>query len=170
MAVDTTRVAARPRSLREVHGEWTVFAPLDTESLHHEASCTISQVQLDEETRKRLLVIELRPRKGRVTGSLLLPSGLMREPGVVLQFEESEPGPARQIQTALPNGVLVDLDFDEAMTVLLMSSHRLHVMATADTGEEVNFSIPLSGFSSALARARHHQACSHSIKKDRRFP
>lgn len=170
MSVDTTRVVIRPRSLRELHGEWTVFAPLDTESLHHEASCTISQLQLDEETRKHLLVIELRPKKGRVSGALLLPSGLMQEPGIVLQFEDSEPAPARQIKTALPHGILVDLDFDEAMTVLLMSSRRLNVMGTADTGEEVNFSIPLDGFASALTRARHHQACLHSIKKDRLFP
>jgi invasion protein IalB len=161
MAVDTMQVATRPRSSRVVHGEWTVFAPLDTETLHHEASCTISQVQLDEETRKRLLVIELCPRKGRVTGSLLLPSGLMQEPGVVLQFEESEPAAARQFQTVLPRGCLVDLDFDEAMTVQLMSSRRLHVMAIADTGEGVHFSIPLDGFASALARARHYQASLH---------
>ncbi|MFJ6327306.1 MULTISPECIES: invasion associated locus B family protein [unclassified Rhizobium] len=170
MAADTTRLAPRSPSLREVHGEWTVFAPLDTTDLRHEALCTISQVQLDEETRKRLLVIELRPRKGRVTGSLLLPSGLMHEPGVVLQFEESEPALIRQFQTESPNGALIDLVFDEALTVLLMSSRRLHVMATAETGEEVNFSISLNGFASALARARHHQDCLHSTKKDRFLP
>jgi len=156
MVVDTTRLAARSPALREIHGEWIVFAPSIRAGLHDATACTISQVQLDGETRKRLLVIELRPEKGRVTGSLLLPPGLMHEPGVVLQFEESEPAPARQFQTTSSNGTLVDLAFDEAMTVLLMSCRRLHVLATAETGEEVNFSIPLNGFASALARARHH--------------
>lgn len=145
MVIDTTRVAAHPRCLREMHDEPAVFTPLDADSADHETSCTISRVQLDEETRKRLLVIELHPGKGRVTGSLLLPSGLMREPGVPLRFEENAHATARQIQTASPNGALVELDFDEATTMPLMSSRRLHVTATADTGEDANFSIPLGG-------------------------
>lgn len=153
MTADKSRRANGVNSLREIHGDWTLSAAIRAACLESDGSCVISHVQLDSETRKRLLVIELRANKGRVTGALLLPSGLLNERGVVLQFEESAPGSARQLH-AESKGCLVDLDFDEPIIKKLTCSRCLHVIAAAETGEEVNFRIPLNGFASALARAR----------------
>ena len=149
----TSRENAGAIRLREVHGDWTLTTTPQPARVLDDACSIISQVQLDEETRRRLLVIELRPGRERVAGALLLPSGLSQDQGVVLQFEESAPS-SRQALIVQSKGYLVDLDFDEATVAKLTSSRCLHVTAGTDTGDEINFSIPLNGFASALARAR----------------
>jgi invasion protein IalB len=98
-------------------------------------------------------VIELRPIRGRIAGALLLPAGLSRKQGVVLQFEESAPGSSQRFLAQF-KGCLVDLDLDETTVEKLASSRYLHITAEAERGGEVNFAIPLNGLANALARAR----------------
>lgn len=85
-------------------------------------------------------------------GTLLLPAGLSRTQGVMLQFEESAPGLRRRLLAQF-KGCLVDLDLDEATVAKLASSRCLHITAKAEAGGEVNFAIPLNGLATALTRA-----------------
>ena len=136
-------------SLRETHGAWVVSC------VQQEAkNCSLSQSQVDKNTRKRVLAIELgAPAGDVVNGVLVLPFGLLLDQGVTLQVDEAEPGPPLRFHTCVPAGCVVRLSFAGPALEALRAGTTLKVNgAAAENGSPVAFSISLSGLTSALER------------------
>jgi len=154
VASPTVRLPGGADAMREIHGDWLVVGTVQPGETGFQKTCVIAQEQIHNDTRQRLLLIELRPEAGRIRGMLVLPFGLLFQKGVVLQVDEHSPAPAVPFRTALPVGCVVELEIDALRLALLKSGKTLHVHAIiADNGNPVSFGISLNGFSTALARA-----------------
>ncbi len=108
------------------------------------------------QNRQRVLTIELSATEGgsAASGTLVLPFGLNLDQGVVLSIDEGEFLPPLRFSTCLPAGCLVPLTFNQDAVTVMRAGTALKVkVAASDSGQEVNFSISLTGFTSALARA-----------------
>ncbi len=139
-------------SLNETHGDWTVACTTPERNVR----CAVSQVQINNENRQRVLSVELTATEGGNTasGTLVMPFGLALDEGVALSIDEGEPLVALRFSTCLPAGCLVPLTFDQNAIAAMRTGTALKSKAVANgSGQEVNFSISLSGFTSALARA-----------------
>lgn len=139
-------------SLNETHGDWRVActAPEGT------VRCAISQTQVQGENRQRVLAIELTATEGgnAAHGTLVLPFGLNLDQGAVLSIDEGEFLPPLRFSTCIPAGCLVPMTFSQDAVTAMRSGTALKIKAAANgSGQEVNFSISLSGFTSALTRA-----------------
>src|SRR5690606_5693366 len=138
-------------ALNETHGDWSVGC-----TVSGAVRCAISQNQVNNENRQRVLAIELVPTEGgaEAQGLLVLPFGLRLQAGVALAVDETTAVPAGRFSTCLPAGCMVPLAFDSPTLTTLREGEALNVKATAeDSGREVAFSVSLAGFASALRRA-----------------
>ena len=138
-------------SLNETHGDWTVACA----TREGTTRCAMSQTQVRGQDRQRVLSIEVQATNADASanGTLVLPFGLQLESGVVLLIDESEFLPPLRFSTCLPAGCVVPLSFNADAISALRAGGTLGVKAAAnDSGQEVNFSISLRGFSSAHAR------------------
>jgi invasion protein IalB len=115
-------------------------------------TCMLSQEQIQLQARQRVLTIELQLEAGGVKGVLLLPFGLSLKKGVTYQLEEGQAGSVQHFRTCLPAGCLIEIDFDSRTVASLKSGKSLKIKGTGDNGQEVAFSISLTGFAGALAR------------------
>jgi invasion protein IalB len=137
-------------ALSETHGDWTV----NCTRTQANKLCSLSQQQLDSNSRQRLLAIELTATDpSKTQGTLALPFGLLLKPGATLQIDDGVPAAPLPFRTCLPGGCLVPLAIDEKTVALLRQGTVLKISATAaDSGQTVTFNISLKGFASALAR------------------
>lgn len=138
-------------SLNEAHGDWSVACVAREGSVQ----CAISQSQVSGQNGQRVLTIELRAAEGgeAINGVLILPFGLRLDDGVTLAIDESAALPTQRFSTCLPAGCLVPLAFDAGTVSALRAGSALALTAAAnDTGQEVSFSISLTGFTAALNR------------------
>ena len=139
-------------SLNETHGDWTVTCV----TLDGTVRCAVSQIQINSENRQRVLSVELTANDGgnAAGGTFVLPFGLALDQGVALSIDEGEPMASLRFSTCLPAGCLVPLTFDQNAITAMRAGAALKAKAAANGGgQDVNFSISLSGFTSALARA-----------------
>ncbi len=139
-------------TLNETHGEWRVTCAAPEGAVR----CAISQAQVRGENRQRVLAIEIFAAEGGNTasGTLVLPFGLKLDQGAVFAIDEGQALPPLRFSTCLPAGCLVPLSFNKDAVTAMRTGKALKVKAAAnDSGQEVNFSISLAGFASALARA-----------------
>ena len=138
-------------SLNETHGDWRVACAAPDGAVR----CAIAQTQVSGENRQRVLAIELTAIEGgkAASGTLVLPFGLKLDDGVSLAIDEAAPLRSLRFSTCLPAGCLVPLTFDQDAVAGMQAGTALRVKAAAnDSAQEINFSISLSGFPSALAR------------------
>ena len=141
-------------SLRETHGDWTVSCAIQAQADGKKVKrCVLAQEQIDRETRRRVLTMELRPEGGGVKGTLVLPFGLSLDKGVAYQLDEGQLGAVQRFRTCLPVGCVIDVDFDARTVAPFRTGNTLKVKAIADGGQEMVFSVPLSVFSGAHGRA-----------------
>jgi invasion protein IalB len=140
--------------LREVHGDWVVLGVATSNDGQTEKACVMVQEQTHNETRQRVLRIELRPDGDKIKGLLVLPFGLLLEKGVTMQVNDGRKSPVMAFRTALPIGCIVELDISAALVSNLKAGKTLYFHAiAADNGKTVTFAVSLNGFVSALARA-----------------
>ncbi|HWK64106.1 MAG TPA: invasion associated locus B family protein [Rhizobiaceae bacterium] len=136
-------------SLNETHGDWTVACVVQDNNKR----CTLSQQQVDAQSRQRMLAIELGASSdGKAQGALMLPFGLALEKGVVLRVDDGEPLPSLAFRTCLPAGCVVPVSFDTATIASLRKGKQLQLEAVADGGKPISFSISLAGLGGALDR------------------
>ncbi|WP_338723097.1 invasion associated locus B family protein [Devosia sp. XK-2] len=137
-------------SLRESHGDWQVTCAVPEGVVH----CAMSQTQVNGESRQRVVSIELANGGDTiaVNGALVLPFGLDLASGVALRLDEASTGAAQPFRTCLPVGCVVDVAFEANTVASIRAGSRLDVIATTDRGQEMIFTISLSGFSSAHDR------------------
>lgn len=115
----------------------------------------MTQTQVSGENRQRVLAVELSAAEGgnAANGVLVLPFGLRLDAGARLAIDETAPLADARFSTCLPAGCLVPLAFDAATVAVLKAGAALGITVTAnDSGQELAFSVSLSGFASALAR------------------
>jgi len=147
-----TNLPGGATSLNETHGDWRVTCATQENVVR----CAVSQIQVNNQNRQRVLSVELTAAEGgnSAEGTLVLPFGLALDRGVALSIDEGEPRPPLRFSTCFPAGCLVPLTFNADAVTAMRAGTALKVKAAAnDSGQEVNFSISLSGFTSALARA-----------------
>jgi len=136
-------------SVQEIYENWTVgCAQRDGKKV-----CTLSQQQMDKDSRQRALAFELTavaPEKAE--GSLLLPFGLAVDREVVLQVDGGALSSPLHFRTCVPAGCLVTLAFDVRAITGLKGGNALTVKTTADGGQPITFTLALKGFSSAFDR------------------
>nr|WP_255695864.1 invasion associated locus B family protein [Shinella sp. NM-101] len=136
-------------SLSETHKDWMVSCAQDRAATR----CVISQVQTRQDG-QRVLAVELNAPDGdTVSGMVILPFGLALDPGVTLQIDDKPAMPALRFRTCLPGGCLVTIAFDAPALTALRAGGALKLVATADGGGAVPFSVSLQGFAAALDRA-----------------
>ncbi|WP_204307255.1 invasion associated locus B family protein, partial [Enterobacter hormaechei] len=85
-------------SLQEAHGDWVVGCAVQGNAKR----CGLTQEQTNQQTRQRVLAMELTLVGDRIEGVLLLPFGLVLDQGVVLQIDELPQGQALRFRTCLP--------------------------------------------------------------------
>jgi invasion protein IalB len=140
-------------SLTEAHSDWTVTCAVVSSPDGSKAKrCSLSQQQIAQQTRQRALAIELTAENGGAQGSLILPFGLALDQGVTYQLDDGPIGATQPFRTCLPVGCVVDVAFDAGTLASLKAGTVLNVAAAADGGQEMIFSISLTGFSSAYDR------------------
>ncbi len=145
-------LAGGATSLSETHADWTVTCTTRESAVQ----CAMSQTQVRGENRQRVLAVEMTATEGgnSASGMLVMPFGLALDQGVVLSIDEGEFLPPLRFSTCLPAGCVVPLMFNQDAITAMRAGTALKAKAAANgSGQEVNFSISLSGFTSALARA-----------------
>jgi invasion protein IalB len=135
-------------SLQETFQDWQVNCAVQANGKR----CTLSQQQFGQ-NRQRLLAIELVPDGANVTGTLVLPFGLLLEGGVTTQIDDKPTGKPLRFRTCLPAGCVVPLQFDGAAATALRAGTALKFIATpSESNEALTFSISLKGLPAALSR------------------
>lgn len=135
-------------SLQETYDDWQVSCVQQAAGKR----CAMSQQQMDQKSRQRVLAMELSVAGDKVEGVLVLPFGLALEKGAALQVDDGETGAAIPFRTCLPAGCIVPVSFDAAVLDALRKGTAVKVKVTADGGAETAFSISLKGFTGALDR------------------
>jgi len=138
-------------AVTETHGDWTVRCQV--RQPEGRIGCLVQQEQVDNQTRQRLLAVEMVPGSSGALGTLILPFGLDLDRGITLSIDDGQPSPVLRFRTCLPQGCLVPLNFPVAALPVLSAGKSLKVAATADGGAATPFTISLNGLSSAFARA-----------------
>lgn len=149
MAETPSSLPGGASSIQETFDAWMVTCSEQKGAKH----CALSQQQVDQHSRQRVIAIELSvARAGKVKGTLILPFGLALAEGVRLQIDAAPAEPPLPIRTCVPIGCLVSLTFDAKSVAALRKAAILKVAAVADGGKAANFSISLKGFPAALDR------------------
>jgi len=136
-------------TLTETHDDWTVHCTVANGPVR----CAAQQQQLSSQTRQRVLGIEIVGGDGDVlTGTLVLPFGLLLSKGAVLKVDDKVTSPPEPFQTCLPSGCIVPLNIGKDWLAAMRSGTAIAVAAVAVNGQDAKFSISLKGLGSALDR------------------
>lgn len=138
-------------TLQETYGKWSV-------SCKQEAArqlCRVSQVQVEDKSKKRLFAFELGElSEAKANGMLLLPFGLALGKGVVFQVDDKAAGAPLAFSTCVPAGCLVPLNLDAALLKQLQKGKLLKMNVTpVNSAATTTFTVPLDGFEAAYKRA-----------------
>jgi len=149
LAAQATALPGGANSVQETFESWTVSCVQTGDAKR----CALSQQQTDQQSRQRVLAIELNAgAPDKVEGALVLPFGLALDRGVTLQVDDGQAGPPLRFRTCLPVGCVVPLSFDAKLLAALRKGAALKVNAVADGGKDTPFTISLKGFPAALDR------------------
>jgi invasion protein IalB len=135
-------------SLQEAHGDWVVGCAVQNSAKR----CWLRQEQANEQTRQRVLAIEVTPVGDRIEGVLLMPFGLVLDQGVVVQVDDQPPGQPLRFRTCLPSGCVAAISFDARQTTALRSGTALKLRVVPEGGQPAELSISLNGLGSGLDR------------------
>ncbi|MGE0393090.1 MAG: invasion associated locus B family protein [Vicinamibacterales bacterium] len=151
-AVSPLTLPGGATAIEETHGDWRVICVPRPDGTH----CVVSQQLMDPNTRQRVVAVELAPADGDgLTGTMALPFGLRLATGVTVQIDGTAEGQAHAFHTCVPAGCLVPLTLDASATARLREGAAITLGASAAEGAQpVQFRVSLTGFASALARAR----------------
>lgn len=143
------QLAGGASAISETHGNWTV----NCQVVNNTKVCSSSYQQFDGKN-QRVFALELSPRGDEAFGNAALPFGLALQKGASLTVDDKPLGDeARPFSTCIIAGCLVPLTFDAATLTKITAGTTLKLNGIAlESGEGISFSVPLSGFSSALKR------------------
>ena len=136
-------------SLQETFGDWRLVCMVQEATKR----CTLTQEQTSQQTRQRVLAIELGVNGDKMEGILLMPFGLALDRGTTLQIDDQAAQAPLRFRTCLPAGCLIPLSFDAKTVAALRSATALKAKVTpADNTQEQAFAISMKGFGTALDR------------------
>lgn len=136
-------------SIRESRGDWVLLCGFDGDT----RACNLRQEQRESSSGKMLLIAELVPRGGVVTGSLVLPFGVDLAKGVSLQIDDGEQI-AASFQTCVASlGCAILLSFDARQTRALADGNGLKASFVPINGAMITYTVSLQGLTGALGRA-----------------
>ncbi|KKX25087.1 invasion associated locus B family protein [Rhizobiaceae bacterium LC148] len=150
-ATSQQQVAALPggaSSLREAYQDWSVNCSVRENT----RTCSLSQDQV-QQNGQRLLAVEVQTRAdGSATATLLLPFGILLDPGVTLQIDDQPPLSRLRVRTCLPTGCIAVLPIDVPTLGKLRGGSvlKLNVVTAAET--QMTFPVSLQGLTVALDR------------------
>jgi invasion protein IalB len=150
LLAQVTALPGGATSLREEHGDWVVACGLPSGTV----ACTLSQQQTDNRSNQRVLAVELSGRDGGATavGTIVMPFGLALDQGLTLQIDEGQPTTV-SFGTCVPAGCLAPVTFQTELLDALRRGTTLKLRVIAyDTGNPVDFTVSLKGFSESLNR------------------
>lgn len=134
-------------ALQETYQDWSLSCQRQPQ-----ASCAISQQQV-QQSGQRVLAIELRRSgDGGLTGSLVLPFGLSLDAGVALQVDEAAPQTPLRFSTCLPAGCLVPIIFDAETMSVLKGGTALKIKVQSLDEKDITLPISLKGLAAAIDR------------------
>ncbi|MGL4288785.1 MAG: invasion associated locus B family protein, partial [Phreatobacter sp.] len=136
-------------SLQESHGDWVVACMVQGNAKR----CGLTQEQTNQQTRQRVLAMEVTLVGDRMEGVLLLPFGLVLDQGVVLQIDEQPQGQPLRFRTCLPAGCVVPISFDARQTAALRAGTALKARVQPEGGQASVLTISLKGLGSGLDRS-----------------
>jgi invasion protein IalB len=136
-------------SLRETYQDWAVACAARDKAKY----CSFSQQQ-NQKNGPMVLAVELVPTAaGGVSGTLVLPFGLLLAPGVRYQIDDGAPSGPLPFRTCVPAGCVVPLAFDAAMVKALRAGKALKLtVVRSDNNEPLALAVSLDGFGPALDR------------------
>ncbi|MDO5604122.1 MAG: invasion associated locus B family protein [Paracoccus sp. (in: a-proteobacteria)] len=133
-------------AITDVYGNWTVACAAEVEG----PRCAVTQIQVDPQSGQRLLSAEMaRGEDGAAEGIVLLPFGLALDRGAVLEIGESSEDLA--YSTCFPGGCVIPVTLSAETLAAAPDAMNLATIIQ-DSGETLNFSIPLPGLTQALDR------------------
>lgn len=136
-------------SLQETYQDWRLTCTIEENA----RVCAVSQDQA-QQNGQRLLAVELRTRaNGGLSGTLLLPFGILFEPGVSAQIDDAPPVARLPFRTCLPNGCVALFPIDRALMQKLKAGTALKLNVTTAADTKLSFPVSLKGLGAALDRA-----------------
>lgn len=135
-------------SLQETFSDWQVGCVVQGSVKR----CAITQEQVNQQSRQRVLAAELTLAGDKLDGVLLMPFGLALDKGVALQIDDQPATSTLRFRTCVPGGCLVPLNFDGKTVAALRVGSVLKLRAAADGGQDQLYTISLKGFAPALDR------------------
>lgn len=137
-------------ALSETYEGWSV----NCQVANKVKACSMSHQQVNKNTGQRLLAVEIAARSAdEAAGTIVLPFGLAVSQGVTLAVDDQKPLPVLPFSTCLSGGCLVPARLDRKLLQELSAAESLKIVGTVyDTGQPITFTVPLAGFSAALAR------------------
>ncbi|MCZ4094706.1 invasion associated locus B family protein [Sinorhizobium psoraleae] len=143
----TSKLPGGASSLQETYEAWSLSCQGTPQTV-----CAISQQQV-QQNGQRVLAIELkREADGALTGTLVLPFGLLLDAGAALQIDEEQSRTSLRFSTCLPAGCLVPLSFDGKTVAALRTGNALKINVQGVDKKEVGLSVALKGLAAALDR------------------
>lgn len=135
-------------SLQETFSDWQVGCVVQGPAKR----CSITQEQVNQQSRQRVLAVELAVAADKLEGVLLMPFGLALDKGVALQIDDQPSANMLKFRTCLPGGCLVPLNFDGKTVAALRVGTVVKLRAVADGGQDQLYTISLKGFAPAIDR------------------
>ncbi|RWC89867.1 MAG: invasion associated locus B family protein [Mesorhizobium sp.] len=135
-------------SLQETYQDWQLACVIQDNA----RVCTVTQDQT-QKNGQRLLAVELRAaQKGGLIGTLLLPFGILFDPGVAAQIDDQPPVGPLKFRTCLPNGCVALFPIDRALMQKLKAGTELKLDVTTAAETPLSFPVSLKGLGAALDR------------------
>ncbi len=134
-------------SLQETYQDWQLSCAVRENT----RACAVSQDQT-QENGQRLLAVEIGVGSDGAVATLLLPFGILFEPGVTPQIDDQAPLPPVRFRTCLPRGCIAVMPTDQATLDRMRTGSTLKLIVTTAANTSMTFPVSLSGLTAALDR------------------
>ena len=121
-----------------------------------ELGCSMSQTVFVENTRQRIVAMEMFISDDGPIAVFALPHGLDIPSGVTILFDEAEEGETFPINTANQNGAIAQISLSDEMIESMRGGALLTVQVANTSGQRLNLQMSLVGFSRSYDLLQKH--------------
>ncbi|ANP90157.1 invasion associated locus B family protein [Rhizobium leguminosarum] len=134
-------------SLQETYQDWRLSCAVRDNA----RACAILQDQ-SQQNGQRLLAVELGMRSDGAVATLLLPFGILLDPGIAPQIDDQPPLSALRFRTCLPTGCVAVFPIDAETLLKLRTGSVLRLKVTTAAQTALTFPVSLRGLAAAIDR------------------
>ncbi|TCU14679.1 invasion protein IalB [Rhizobium sullae] len=134
-------------SLQETYQDWQLSCTIRDNA----RACVISQDQ-SQQNGQRLLAVEFGMRSDGAVATLLLPFGILFDPGVAPQIDDQPALPALHFRTCLPTGCVAVFPINAETLRKLRTGSVLKLKVTTAAQTALTFPVSLKGLTAAVDR------------------